>query len=292
VARTTLGIVQRSHKGLGEHVLGFRLGLDDDESVSTPEERVVLGPDSLGWLLTVARDVELLDRSSTAERVAGVLRRRITEGDMPPRTHLSEEQLIEVLHVSRNTLREAFRLLTHEGLLVHRLHRGVFVRELGEADLVDLYRLRRLIECNVVRGFEEIHPEPDLLRRLAEDVDEGESAARRGDWVLVGTANMRFHRHLVALARSPRTDEVTDRLLAELRLAFHAVASPQRLHEPYVGRNRGLLEHLEAGHFTLAADELEAYLEDSLAELLDAVRKREAQGSVPPGATGSLEVTA
>ena len=260
--------------------------------MSTRQERVVLGPDSLGWLLTVARDVELLDRSSTAERVASLLRRRITEGDMPPRTHLSEEQLIEVLHVSRNTLREAFRLLTHEGLLVHRLHRGVFVRELGEADLVDLYRLRRLIECNVVRGLDEVNPEPDLLSRLAEDVEEGESAAERGDWVSVGTANMRFHRHLVALARSPRTDEVTDRLLAELRLAFHAVASPQRLHEPYVGRNRALLERLAAGDHAHAADELEAYLDDSLAELLDAVRNREASGSVPPDAADPFEETA
>lgn len=262
------------------------------DPVSTRGERVVLGPDSLGWLLTVARDVQLLDRSSTAERVAGLLRKRITEGDLPPRTHLSEEQLIEVLQVSRNTLREAFRLLTHEGLLVHRLHRGVFVRELGEDDLVDLYRLRRLIECNVVRGLEEVQPEPELLGRLADDVDAGECATGRGDWVSVGTANMRFHSHLVALARSPRTDQVTDRLLAELRLAFHAAASPQRLHEPYVGRNRALLERLSAGDYAQAADELERYLEDSLAELLDAVRSREPDGSVPPGTAESMEVTA
>jgi len=69
-----------------------------------------------------------------------------------------------------------------------------------------------------------------------------------------------------------RTDEVTARLLAELRLAFHAVASPQRLHESYVGRNRALLARLAAGESELAAKELEDYLADSLAELLDAIR--------------------
>ena len=227
------------------------------------------------WLGSVARDVRLLDRTSTAERVAEVLRRRVTEGDLPPRTRLSEERLIEVLHVSRNTLREAFRLLTHEGLLEHQLHRGVFVRELDEADLVDLYRLRRLVECNVVRGLAE--PDPGLLRRLVGDVEAGEAAAEREDWVSVGTANMRFHRHLVALAGSPRTDEVTERLLAELRLAFHAAASPRRLHEPYVGRNRALLDALVAGDYEAAAKDLEVYLDDSLAELLDAVRGRPAR---------------
>ncbi|MEP6816360.1 MAG: GntR family transcriptional regulator [Marmoricola sp.] len=228
------------------------------------------GEDGTSWLKIVAGDVGLFDRSSTAERVADVLRRRITEGDLPPRTHLSEEQLIVVLRVSRNTLREAFRLLSHEGLLVHELHRGVFVRELDEADLVDLYRLRRMVECAVVRSLSDV--DPDDLRRLYDDVAEGESASESGDWVSVGTANMQFHRDLVALARSPRTDEVTGRLLAEMRLAFHAVASPQRLHETYVGRNRALLDLLAAGEFELAAKQLEEYLQDSLAELLDAIR--------------------
>jgi len=229
--------------------------------------------DASAWLRTVAADVRLFDRSSTAERVADVLRRRITEGDLPPRTRLSEEQLVQVLRVSRNTLREAFRLLTHEGLLVHQMHRGVFVPELDEADLVDLYRLRRTIECDVVRSLSDL--DPVRLRPLYDDVAAGESAAQRGDWVSVGTANMRFHRHLVGLAGSRRIDEVTERLLAELRLAFHAVASPQRLHEPYVGRNRALLELLVVGEVERAAKELEEYLHDSQAVLVDAVRRRQ-----------------
>ena len=223
-----------------------------------------------GWLRTVAGEVALFDRSSTAERVADVLRRRITEGDLPPGSRLSEEQLVEVLGVSRNTLREAFRLLTHEGLLVHRMHRGVFVPELEAADLVDLYRVRRTLECDVVRR---LGADP-VLQPLYDDVAAGEEAARSGDWRAVGTANMRFHQHLVALAGSRRMDEMADRLLAELRLAFHAVASPQRLHEPYVGRNRALLDLIAAGELDRAAAELETYLQDSEAELLTAFGER------------------
>jgi DNA-binding GntR family transcriptional regulator len=233
----------------------------------TPDSSAAQGT---SWLQTIAGDIGLVDRASTAERVADVLRRRIIEGDLPPRTHLSEEQLIVVLRVSRNTLREAFRLLSHEGLLVHELHRGVFVRALGEADLVDLYRLRRAVECDVVRTLSVANPVD--LQPLYDAVAEAELASGRGDWVAVGTANMQFHRDLVALARSPRTSQVTERLLAELRLAFHAVASPQRLHESYVGRNRALLGLLAAGEFEQAAVQLELYLRDSLAELLDAMR--------------------
>jgi DNA-binding GntR family transcriptional regulator len=222
------------------------------------------------WLRAAADEVLRLDRSSTAERMADVLRRRITDGDLPPGTRLSEQQLGKVLGVSRNTLREAFRLLTHEGLLVHELHRGVFVPELGEDDVVDLYRLRRTLECDVVRSLTEL--DDDRLQPLRADVEAAESAARQGNWGEVGTANMCFHRHLVGLAGSRRIAEVTRRLLAELRLAFHVVASPQALHEPYIARNRALLQLLSAGEVEPAAAELEQYLRDSEAQLLAAYR--------------------
>ncbi|SNS19107.1 transcriptional regulator, GntR family [Geodermatophilus pulveris] len=236
----------------------------------------VPGPDA-GWLRAMADEVRAFDRSSTAERVADLLRRRVIEGDLPPGRRLSEEQLVDVLHVSRNTLREAFRLLTHEGLLVHRLHRGVFVPELDEEELVDLYRLRRTIECDVVRRLGRL--DPVRLRPLHDDVAAAEDAARRGDWGAVGTANMRFHQHLVALAGSRRIDETAARLLAEVRLAFSAVGSPQRLHEPYVRRNRALLELLVDGESERAAKELEDYLQDSEAELLAALRDRAGERS-------------
>lgn len=209
-------------------------------------------------------------RESTAEAVAAVLRTEIARGRFLPGTQLREERIAASLEVSRNTVREAFRLLSHEGLLVHEMHRGVFVRELDEDDLVDLYRLRRAIECDVVRSL--AHVGPEALRPLGDDVAAAEAAADRGDWVAVGTANMQFHRDLVALAGSPRTGQVAERLLAEMRLAFHAVASPQRLHEAYVARNRELLELLAAGEYEQAARQLEEYLRDSLAELRAAMR--------------------
>lgn len=225
------------------------------------------------WLRAVAEDAAHFDRSSSAERVADVLRRRITEGALPPGTQLSEELLKEALQVSRNTLREAFRLLTHEGLLVHRMHRGVFVPDLTEADLLDLYRLRRVLECDVVRSLREL--DPARLEPLRHDVESSEAAAAAGDWVSVGTANMWFHRHLVGLADSTRLDEITGRVLAELRLLFHVIDTPQALYEPYIARNRALYELLARGEYSEAADQLHQYMLDSEAGLLAAFRARD-----------------
>src|SRR5882757_6122322 len=188
-------------------------------------------------LTGLADDRALLGRTSTAERVADILRSRIAEGYFPPGTRLSEDSIGGALGVSRNTLREAFRLLTHERLLVHELNRGVFVRVLAVEDVEDIYRTRRLVECAVVRG---LGKPPYRVSALEAAVGAGEKAAQEGIWTGVSTANIHFHRELVALAGSVRADELMRGVLAELRLAFHVVDDPRRLHEPYLVRNRGL----------------------------------------------------
>lgn len=214
-----------------------------------------------------------LPRESMAERAAEVLRRWVVEGQLLPGTQLREERLVTSLGISRNTLREAFRLLAHDGLLVHRRNYGVFVAELDEAALVDLYQLRRLIECGVVRSLDSLlDVQLDALRGTVAAAD---FAVTQHDWLSLGTANMRFHEQLVALGGSDRTDELIRRLLAELRLAFDAVPDPQALHQPYLDRNRAILAMLEAGQVKRAAGELERYLRDSEEQLLVAYRETE-----------------
>ncbi|MEU4795420.1 GntR family transcriptional regulator [Streptomyces sp. NPDC023327] len=222
----------------------------------------------------LADDRALLGRTSTAERVADILRSRIAEGYFPPGTRLSEDSIGGALGVSRNTLREAFRLLTHERLLVHQLNRGVFVRVLTVEDVRDIYRTRRLVECAVVRGLGE---PPFALDGVAGAVADGVRAAAEKDWKGVSTANIHFHRELVALAGSERTDELMRSVFAELRLAFHVVADPRRLHEPYLERNQRILDTLRAGHAARAERLLAAYLEDSLAGLVEVYGRRVAE---------------
>jgi DNA-binding GntR family transcriptional regulator len=226
-------------------------------------------------LTGLADDRALLGRTSTAERVSDILRGRIAEGFFPPGTRLSEDSIGGALGVSRNTLREAFRLLTHERLLVHELNRGVFVRVLTVEDVEDIYRTRRLVECAVVRSLGEA---PYDLEALAAVVEEGAKAAREGDWKGLGTANIHFHRELVALAGSARTDELMRSVFAELRLAFHVVDDPRRLHEPYLARNRQILQALQAGDRTEAEKLLATYLDDSLERVVDVYRRRVGEG--------------
>lgn len=229
----------------------------------------------MGDVNGLADDRALLGRTSTAERVSDILRSRIAAGFFPPGTRLSEDSIGGALGVSRNTLREAFRLLTHERLLEHQLNRGVFVRMLTDDDVGDIYRTRALVECAVVRGLGE---PPYAVDGLADAVSDGRRAARAGDWKGVSTANIDFHRELVALAGSERTDELMRSVFAELRLAFHVVDDPRRLHEPYIARNGQILEALQEGRRDDAERLLVEYLDDSRRRVVDAYGQRGAEG--------------
>ena len=219
-------------------------------------------------------DRALLGRTSTTERVADILRDRVAEGFFPPGARLSEDSVAAALGVSRNTLREAFRLLTHERLLEHRLNRGVFVRVVTVDDLNDIYRVRRLVECATVRGLGE---PPYPLEAVESAVAAGERAARDRAWQDLSTANIRFHRAIVALARSSRADELMRGVLAELRLVFHVMDDPRRFYAPYLVRNRQILEALQAGDAAEAERLLASYLDDSQAQLAGAYAQKVSQ---------------
>jgi DNA-binding GntR family transcriptional regulator len=222
-----------------------------------------------------------IDRPSIAERVADVLRSRITEGHYQPGSRLSEEAIGGELKISRNTLREAFRLLTHERLLLHEPYRGVSVRVLSVHDVVDLYRVRKVIECGAVAGGL-VASYTAGLDRVAAAVAEGEAAETAGDWQGLGTANIRFHQALVALADSPRLDDLMRGILAELRLVFHVMDDPRRFHEPYLARNREITALMVAGDRSGATAMLADYLDDAESQLVRAYSLIES-GADSPG---------
>ena len=220
------------------------------------------------WISALESERAAMGRASASEKVADALRTRIIEGELRPRTRLSEERIGGALRVSRNTVREAFQLLAHERLVVREFNRGVFVRELDQDDVRDLYRFRRILEVAAVRATASARPD---LGGLHAAVDEGSAAAGDRDWRLLGSANMHFHKELTALAGSRRADEAMQQVLAEMRLVFSTMADPRTFHEPYLEGNRELVALLAAGEHDGAERALLAYLERAETQLLAAM---------------------
>jgi DNA-binding GntR family transcriptional regulator len=195
-----------------------------------------------------------------AERTAEQLRQKITRGEFSPGQRLSEQTLSESLGISRNTLREVFRMLTKDGLVKHSPNRGVFVSVPSIASIIDIYRVRRLIEC---QALAQAYPRHPAKKRMHDEVENALRCRIAGDWVGVGTANMAFHMAIVELADSERLNQMFAPVLAELRLAFGLLQDAEFLHAPYVDMNARILGLAEADDFARAAIALNDYLVQS-----------------------------
>ncbi|NBM54379.1 GntR family transcriptional regulator [Proteus vulgaris] len=195
-----------------------------------------------------------------SQKVANIIRQKITIGELPPGERLSETALSETLEISRNTLREVFRVLTQEGLLTYKPNRGVFVSVPDMASIMDIYRVRRLIECDALRHSYPMHP---AIIRMQDSVDQAKKFQEQQDWSGVGTCNMHFHTAIAELSDSPRLFKQYQLILAELRLAFGLLNDPQLLHAPYIEKNEQILMLLMDGKAQEAAMAMEDYLEIS-----------------------------
>jgi DNA-binding GntR family transcriptional regulator len=200
------------------------------------------------------------DGVSRADSAAERIRALLIAGELVPGQRLSETAMSDRLGVSRNTLREAFRMLTHERLLARKPHAGVFVVVPSLASIIDIYRVRRMIECQAIRQAPPRHP---ASRRMGAAVETALIGRDAGDWSAVGTANMEFHSAIVALADSDHLDRLYSNMSAELRLAFGTLDDPEFLHRPYVELNAALLDLYLSGDASAAADALNDYLVQS-----------------------------
>jgi DNA-binding GntR family transcriptional regulator len=230
-----------------------------------PPERIARGP------LAALPPIEPLP--TAAQRAAELIRQYIFEGRFAPGTPLPEASLSEALQVSRNTVREAFRTLISEHLLVHEPHKGVIVRWLTGDDVADIYKVRRMFELSVIdlaiQG--QLQLTASIRDEMGRCVAAAEEAAERDEWAEVGTANLRFHALLVEMHHSERINDTFRRLITELRLGFQAHEDPAAFHGSFLVRNRKICEQISIDEFAAAHRELASYLDDAESDVLRAV---------------------
>lgn len=95
---------------------------------------------------------------TASNRVAAALRVAIDDGTLLPGEHIRQEHWAERLGVSRVPVREALRGLHSEGLLEHDTNRGYFVQRMNRSEIRQVYRLRQLIEPEIIGSLEPFSP--------------------------------------------------------------------------------------------------------------------------------------
>lgn len=143
-------------------------------------------------------------RRSQTRRAYDELKRRILDNELPPGSHALEQEVAELLGMSRTPIREALIRLAQERMVEVRPRHGMRVLPMAIADLREIYDLLAGLEATAVdilarRGLHAAEC-AELDRLLAEM-----TAALAGD-DLAGWAegDARFHRRLVEMTGNQR----------------------------------------------------------------------------------------
>ncbi|MGY4574647.1 FCD domain-containing protein [Bradyrhizobium pachyrhizi] len=157
------------------------------------------------------------ENTTTARRIAEAIGERIISGELLPDAPLRQDHVAREFHSSHVPVREAFRQLEAQHLVVAVPRRGVRVAPLDTRSVKEIAEMRAALEVVALRNAA-----PRLtsahLARIELAMIEGDNAETVQDFEM---ANRAFHHALVAPCAMPRLLASLDGLqLANSRLVF------------------------------------------------------------------------
>jgi DNA-binding GntR family transcriptional regulator len=193
-----------------------------------------------------------LEKTSLRQQALTALRRAITTGELPPRTHLVETELSEALQISRGTLREAMRQLQQEGLISAGARGRLSVRHLDTKEIRDIFDVRAALESLAAR---ELASRPDRsadVAALRHAVDE------MGKWAASNLedrieADLRFHRTMCQLSGNETLLHQWSSLEGSIRMSIMFAGVDRAIKNMDAKRHHDIVDAIESGDTDRAA---------------------------------------
>lgn len=147
--------------------------------------------------------MEKIKRGPLSSQVYETLKESIVKGDIKPGTRLTEKTIVEELGVSSTPVREAFRRLNSDGLIEMIPYKGVKVKSIDVAYLVEVYSCRAMFEKHSIKLAIENYT-PKLVEDLRRILELSRIAKTQTEYV---EYNTQFHNRILEQANNSRLEE-------------------------------------------------------------------------------------
>jgi DNA-binding GntR family transcriptional regulator len=185
------------------------------------------------------------------------LREKIIIGELKAGQRLNEIELSAKLGISRPPLREAFRILEEEQLVVSVPRKGTSVSEISFGAFVELFQAREMIECYCIDLIEEknIRTFLEIERAVEESVGLPVPPDDRPKEKLTFLkALTEFHIRLVEISENRQLISFYTRIGFNIARYQYMYADLAGLTERSPSAHRQVLNHLKNGQYALAKD--------------------------------------
>ena len=192
-------------------------------------------------------------------QVADRLRNQIYQHDLKPGDAIDEMALCERYGISRTPLREALKVLSSEGLIELKPHKGSFVRSMAIAELNELFPVMAVLEGLCAREAVD-NCTPEDLKQLEDMHSRLEQFAADRDIDNYYEQNFIFHQAVQDLSGNRTLQRIIGDLRKILRLARHMqLTMPGRL-EASIEEHRQIMLAFRKHDADLADQNMQAHL--------------------------------
>jgi DNA-binding GntR family transcriptional regulator len=143
-------------------------------------------------------------RPFQTERAYAEIKQRILDNDMPAGFQALEQELAEILEMSRTPVREALIRLANEGMVEVRPRHGMRVLPISADDTREIYEILTSLESTAAALVAARGLAPAKLDALKQAVADMEEALAADDLPRWAHGDERFHRLLVDYAGNAR----------------------------------------------------------------------------------------
>ncbi len=196
------------------------------------------------------------------------LHQAIRRGDLKPGERIRENELADLLTLSRTPIREALRQLEADGIVEHRPRQGAVIRTLSHAEVVELYEMRMVLE----RTAAEMAAKHASAAELDELDDLNAAIAATHDPVEAARINHHFHQCIHLAGRNRFLRESARALDNAMMLLGPTTLDDDTRIALVAQQHQSIITALRDGDAETAGAAAEAHIQTSLRHRLKTLR--------------------
>ncbi len=206
---------------------------------------------------------------TTSSAVTQLLRQSLDRGRWASGAPLRQEEIAAEFGVSRVPVREALFQLQAEGLVRMVPNKGMYVRTPTASDLREWFRLRLLVESDVLAEAVPLHT-PETINRVETVQAALDKAHAVADWI---AGDREFHEALYAPAQRPESMAIVRRLRYLVDRFYFARMKPGSRAQGWHEEHHALVRAVRRRDAKAAVKVLQAHLAETERSALAALAK-------------------
>jgi len=194
---------------------------------------------------------DLLESKLMSTKIAEILRENIISGNLKPGEKINEYQLSQALNISRPPIREAFRTLVSEGLVISVPRKGVYVSKLPSKEVKEIYQIKSMMESFAARLAIPIIKEKEIIK-LETILNLMKERIKEDNFEEIQNSNIEFHRMMIKMSKNEKLINLYESIVLPIRRYQRIGLSAPSSWETSLKEHKSMVKAIKSKNINLA----------------------------------------